>query len=173
MYNLHTVNCIYFKCTVPFILTNVYTYKHYHNWLFLPAQWSLLLPICFFYSQLWDTIDIKCCVSLRDKMLWFEIYIYWEMITTIWLVKTFITSHNYHVFWWWKHLKSVFLATVKYIVQYLLWSCCTLDPKNLFILKLEVCTLWLTSSCFFYCPAPGNHHSTFFPMGSIIFRFYI
>ena len=39
--------------------------------------------------------------------------------------------------------------------------CCTLNPHNLFILKLKVCTLWPMAPIS-PDPAHGNHHSTLF-----------
>ena len=38
--------------------------------------------------------------------------------------------------------------------------CCTLHPRNVFILKLKVSNLWPTLPHFFHPSVPGNHHST-------------
>ena len=50
-----------------------------------------------FFKLYWDTIDIQCCVSLRYMKWWFDVCIYCEMITTVRLVNTSITSDSYHL----------------------------------------------------------------------------
>ena len=62
----------------------------------------------------WDIIDIQQCVSLRCTIWWFDICICCEMLTTIRLINTFITSHNYCVCVWWELLRSTLLSTFKH-----------------------------------------------------------
>lgn len=76
------------------------------------------------FSQLsWDNIDKKPCVSLRYITGWFSVLvrIHCEMVITIRLFNTCITSHGYLlcVCVGWQHFRSTFLATFKYITQWL------------------------------------------------------
>lgn len=64
------------------------------NWGLTVCQ---VLYSILFFKLYWDTIDIQCCVSLRYMKWWFDVCIYCEMITTVRLVNTPITSDSYHL----------------------------------------------------------------------------
>ena len=48
-----------------------------------------------------------------------------------------------YFFLWWELLRSTLLAMFKYALQYN--SCYTLHSRDLFILELEICTIWPSS----------------------------
>lgn len=75
------------------------------------------------FSQFdWDIIDIEHGISLRCMSWWFDICRRGRMITTITLVNSFITSHNYRFFlwwwwwWWWEHLSDR-LSSIQYSME--------------------------------------------------------
>ena len=45
-------------------------------------------------------------------------FLYCNMITTVALGNTSITSHNYYFFFWCEQLRSSLLATSKFIIHY-------------------------------------------------------
>ena len=66
-----------------------------------------------------DTTDIQHWVSLRCTACWFDIFVYCNMITTIALSNTIITSHNHHFFFFCgKNIYSLVSATFKFIIQW-------------------------------------------------------
>ena len=82
------------------------------------SHFPIRLLSFFFFSNLWNRIDIRHCVSLRCIACWFDILIYCKIVTTIAFPNTSSTSHKYISFLWWEHLRSTHWATFKYIIQY-------------------------------------------------------
>ena len=68
------------------------------------------------FTELWCTN--KNCIYLRYTMWGFHMHIHCEMISTIKLTNTSITSSD-NLILWWKCLRSTLLASCKYTMQYL------------------------------------------------------
>lgn len=88
---------------------------------------------------LFSTFVSNNCYCLSFRSTKYMICMYCERIT-IKLVNTII-SHNCHFGVWWEHSRCTLLVTFKYIVLLTIPLCYALQPQNLFIVYLEVCTL--------------------------------
>ena len=98
--------------------------------VFLPPFTSWLL----FSQPYWDITDIQHCVSLKCSTGWFETCIYCEMITTIELANSSITSHNYIIFLVEKFKIYSLRKFVVYTTVLITYSqCIALDLQSLFI----------------------------------------
>ena len=56
-------------------------------------------------------------IHLRYAVYEFDAFIYCNMITTIALVNTCLTSHNHHFLFMGEQLKSILLGILKFVIQ--------------------------------------------------------
>lgn len=104
------------------------------------------------YFQLYRDM-IKIQVSLKCAIWWFNIPIYYKMLTVIRLVNTSFISLIFHFLflWWWEYQSSTFIATFQYRIpcQYIVIM---LYPKSReFIHLINESTLSPTSAHFLLC----------------------
>lgn len=98
----------------------------------------------FFSSSLnWGINDMWNYIHFGRTTEAFSICICCEMITAVSSVYIHHCTRLYFLLQW-VHLRSIFIATFKYAIQYYQphLPCYPLHPCNLFMLQLGVCTVW-------------------------------
>lgn len=89
-----------------------------------------------------------CKLKVYNVMIW-----YIHISQNNYHLNTSIRSHNYQFFMWWGQLRFTLLVTFKYICHINNnHHAVSVDPQNLFILYLEICTLWTPSPHFSHPP---------------------
>ena len=115
----------------------------------------LLLPVLLRYN--WHITRYVCLRGIIcDLCVYIYIYsIYCKRVNTVMLVNTSTTSHNYASFMGVRIFKIYFLRKFQlFNIWQLTTPWCVWDFKNLFIILLEIYTLWPTSPSFSPFPSP-------------------